>query len=88
MPRQRGGSSRGPAVPVRSAPSRPTTAPARPNVTPPQQRSATTAAHPPTATQQPQAPAQASQGSGLFGQMMSTAAYVLYSLSARPDCTF
>ena len=71
MPRQRGGSSRGPAAPARSAPSRPTLAQARPNVTPPQQRSATTTAHTPVTTQQPQ---QVSQGSGIFGQMASTAA--------------
>ncbi|MCJ1235976.1 hypothetical protein MMC14_003952 [Varicellaria rhodocarpa] len=73
MPRQRGGSGRAPA---RSAPSRPTSAPARPNVTPPQQRSATTAAHQPTTTKQPQAQAPAIQGPGLFGQMASTAAGV------------
>ncbi|MCJ1248616.1 hypothetical protein MMC30_005834 [Trapelia coarctata] len=69
MPRQRGRS----AAPARSTPSRPTVAAARPNVTPPQQasRSTSTAAHPP-AVQQPQA----SGGSGLFGQMASTAAGV------------
>ncbi|KAL9120410.1 MAG: hypothetical protein Q9187_003033 [Circinaria calcarea] len=75
MPRQRGRS----AAPARSAPSRPTPAPARPNVTPPQQgpsRTATTAAHPPATSQQPHPPAQASGGSGLFGQMASTAAGV------------
>ena len=71
MPRQRGGSGRAPA---RSAPNRPTSAPARPNVTSPQQRSATTVAHPPTTTKQAQAPAPASQSPGLFGQMASTAA--------------
>jgi len=65
MPRSRGG-----AGPSRSAPSRPVAAPARPAAPPQQQRAASTAAHPPM---QQQAPAQ-SQGSGLFGQMASTAA--------------
>lgn len=70
MPRQ----SRGPAP--RPAASRPTAAP-QPRPAAPQQqqtRQASTAAHPP---QQQQAPPQAnagSQGSGLFGQMASTAA--------------
>ncbi|KAK5164338.1 uncharacterized protein LTR77_010034 [Saxophila tyrrhenica] len=68
MPRQ----SRGPA---RSAPSRPTAAsrPA-PAPQPPQARQASTAAHPPAQAQQPQA--QQGGGSGLFGQMASTAAGV------------
>ncbi|MCJ1299112.1 hypothetical protein MMC08_001903 [Hypocenomyce scalaris] len=73
MPRQR----RGSAAPARSAPTRPTAAPARPNVTPPQppSRGAATAAAP--TTQKPQAPGQQSSGgSGLFGQMASTAAGV------------
>ncbi|PNS19588.1 Mitochondrial intermembrane space cysteine motif-containing protein MIX17 [Sphaceloma murrayae] len=63
MPRQRGGAS---------APRRPTAAPAAPPRPAPQQsRPSSTAAHPPA---QQQAPAQ--QGSGLFGQMASTAAGV------------
>ncbi|KAA6408155.1 MAG: hypothetical protein FRX48_07897 [Lasallia pustulata] len=73
MPRQR----RGSAAPARSAPTRPTTAPARPNVTPPQppSRGAATAAAP--TAQKPQVPVQqGSAGSGLFGQMASTAAGV------------
>ncbi|PGH26712.1 hypothetical protein AJ80_01658 [Polytolypa hystricis UAMH7299] len=71
MARQRRG-----AAPARSAPSRPTAAPpARPAGTPmTQQRPASTSAAPPPAAAQ-QAPAQ-SQGSGLFGQMASTAAGV------------
>jgi coiled-coil-helix-coiled-coil-helix domain-containing protein 2 len=72
MPRQRGGSSR-------SAPARPTVAPNRPNVAPPQQRSASTAAHPPQGAAGPTntapPPAQSS-GGGLFGQFASTAAGV------------
>lgn len=64
MPRQRGAAS--------SAPRRPT-APAAPKPAPQQARSASTAAHPP-AQQAAPAPAQQSAGSGLFGQMASTAA--------------
>ncbi|KAF2220234.1 hypothetical protein BDZ85DRAFT_275850 [Elsinoe ampelina] len=65
MPRQRGGSA---------APRRPTAAPAAPPRPAPQQtRPSSTAAHPPA---QQQAPPQQSQGSGLFGQMASTAAGV------------
>ncbi|KAK4905276.1 hypothetical protein LTR28_000785, partial [Elasticomyces elasticus] len=70
MPRQ----SRGPSS---SAPKRPVAAPARPP-TPQQARPASTAAHPP-ATQHAPPPAQQAQssgGSGLFGQMASTAAGV------------
>ncbi|OJD16893.1 hypothetical protein AJ78_02991 [Emergomyces pasteurianus Ep9510] len=75
MARQRRG-----AAPARSAPSRPTAAPARPAPAQ-QQRSATTAAHPPaTSAAHPPAaqapPAQQSTGPGLFGQMASTAAGV------------
>ncbi|KKZ64548.1 hypothetical protein EMCG_01427 [[Emmonsia] crescens] len=77
MARQR----RGAAPAARSAPSRPTAAPARPAPAQ-QQRSASTAAHPPATTSaaHPPAaqapPAQQSAGSGLFGQMASTAAGV------------
>ena len=78
MPRQR----RGAAAPSRSAPSRPTAAPAgRSNVTPPQPQNrnmSSTAQNLPARTNQPTAPqkgqAPAQQGSGLFGQMASTAA--------------
>jgi len=72
MPRQ----SRGGAGPARSAPSRPTVAPSRPNVAPPQQRNLNTAAHPTATTATPQRSQQANSGSGLFGQMASTAAGV------------
>ncbi|KAI7160877.1 hypothetical protein KC349_g3127 [Hortaea werneckii] len=78
MPRQ----SRGPAP----APKRPTAPPAAPQARAPQQpphaRQASTSAHPPPQAQQappPQAPPAAQQsggGSGLFGQMASTAAGV------------
>ncbi|KAF2773975.1 hypothetical protein EJ03DRAFT_370806 [Teratosphaeria nubilosa] len=70
MPRQ----SRGPAS---SAPRRPVAAPPAPaaRATPPQTRPASTAAHPP-AQAPPQAQPQQSGGSGLFGQMASTAAGV------------
>jgi hypothetical protein len=72
MPRQRGGSAG-------RAPSRPTVA-SRPAPAPAQQqtRPATTMAAPPQA--HPQAGAPTSQGPGLFGQMASTAAYVLILL--------
>lgn len=76
MPRQ----SRGRAAPARSAPSRPAAAPQRSNVTPPgpPARSATTAAHPPAvAGQKAGVPAQQGSSPGLFGQMASTAAYVV-----------
>ncbi|KAI9703265.1 MAG: hypothetical protein M1836_007831 [Candelina mexicana] len=79
MPRQR----RGAAAPSRNAPSRPIAAPAgRSTVTPPQpqNRNMSTAQHLPAKTNQPAAPtngqAPAQQGSGLFGQMASTAAGV------------
>ncbi|KAI9716090.1 MAG: hypothetical protein M1812_005517 [Candelaria pacifica] len=79
MPRQR----RGAATPSRNAPARPTAAPAgRSTVTPPQpqNRNMSTAQHLPARTNQPVAPAKgqapAQQGSGLFGQMASTAAGV------------
>jgi len=70
MARQRGGGR----TPARSAPSRPTAAPARSAAPPrPQQtRAASTTAQPPAAGQQQ---AQGG-GSGLFGQMASTAAGV------------
>ena len=72
MPRSRGGAGG-------RAPSRPTAAPAsRSNNAPPQQRPHSTMAQP-QAGQKPQQqqapPAQGQQGSGLFGQMASTAAY-------------
>ncbi|KAI9674037.1 MAG: hypothetical protein M1829_003880 [Trizodia sp. TS-e1964] len=66
------------SAPARSGPSRPTAAPARPS---PQNRGMSTTAYPPSApakqgamTSAPSAPQQ--QGSGLFGQMASTAAGV------------
>ncbi|MCJ1314599.1 hypothetical protein MMC25_008281 [Agyrium rufum] len=68
MPRQQ---RRG-ATPARSAPTRPTVAPARPSQQP-SRPSSTAAAPPAQASQQPQ---QSSGGSGLFGQMASTAAGV------------
>ena len=78
MPRQ----SRGRAAPARSAPSRPVAAPQRSNATPPGPlaRSATTAAHPPAVAGQKAAGVPAQQGGsspGLFGQMASTAAYII-----------
>lgn len=79
MPRQ----SRGRAAPARSAPSRPVAAPQRSNVTPPgpPARSATTVAHPPAvAGQKAGVPAQQGSSPGLFGQMASTAAYVVFSV--------
>ncbi|KAL4924920.1 uncharacterized protein BDV17DRAFT_273493 [Aspergillus undulatus] len=85
MPRQRRGAAPSPTPGfARSAPTRPTApAPAQPARSPygqQQQQPHSTAAHPPTATQAPQAPAaapvQQSQGPGLFGQMASTAAGV------------
>lgn len=77
MPRQRRGAAPS-ATPARSAPSRPT-APAQPARSPygqQQQQPHSTAAHPTPGQQAPQAqaPPQQSQGSGLFGQMASTAA--------------
>ena len=81
MPRQgRSGGGR--------APSRPSVAPARP--APQQSRPATTAAYPPARTNQAAPPAQQAQqqqgsaGPGLFGQMASTAAYVV----DFPSCVF
>ncbi|KAI4248426.1 MAG: hypothetical protein L6R40_000985 [Gallowayella cf. fulva] len=69
MPRQR-----------RSAPARPAVAPKRPTAPTQQQpnRPSSTAAYPPANAQKPGAPGQAGQqgGSGLFGQMASTAAGV------------
>ncbi|KAJ5119670.1 hypothetical protein N7448_010339 [Penicillium atrosanguineum] len=72
MPRQQ---RRAAPTPARSAPTRPTAAPARPAAAPQHQQQAphSTAAAPP---QQMQAPPQQSAGSGLFGQMASTAAGV------------
>ncbi|KAJ5198302.1 uncharacterized protein N7498_007419 [Penicillium cinerascens] len=72
MPRQQ---RRAAPTPARSAPSRPTAAPARPAAAPQQHQAPhSTAAHP---QQQPMhAPPQQSAGSGLFGQMASTAAGV------------
>ncbi|KAL4991557.1 hypothetical protein BDW68DRAFT_152293 [Aspergillus falconensis] len=80
MPRQRRGAAPAP-TPARSAPTRPTAAPAQPAHSPygqQHQQPHSTAAHPPTATQAPAAPApiQQSSGPGLFGQMASTAAGV------------
>lgn len=72
MPRQRRG-----ATPARNAPARPTAPQSRPKVMPqPQHRSTSTTSHPPQTAQQAGAPTQAGKGSGLFGQMASTAAYV------------
>lgn len=75
MPRNRSAGRAGPA----RAPARPTApAPAAPQ----QHRPATTMAAPPQQHAQPHAPAPAaSQGPGLFGQMASTAAYVLHASS-------
>lgn len=67
MPRRRGG-----AAPARSSPSRPTAPPARAPA-PQQTRQASTAAAPGRTAQQAP-PQQAAGGSGLFGQMASTAA--------------
>lgn len=70
MPRQSRGRSAAPSRPV-AAPSRPSVGPSQAH--PGQTRTASTAAYPP-AKQAPSAPAQQSQGPGLFGQMASTAA--------------
>ncbi|TKA23947.1 hypothetical protein B0A50_06453 [Salinomyces thailandicus] len=69
MPRQ----SRGPASSAPKRPSPPTATQARAPPQPPQARQASTAAHPPA--QAPPAQ-QSGGGSGLFGQMASTAAGV------------
>ena len=79
MPRQQ---RRAAPTPARSAPTRPTAAPSRPAAAPQQQAPHSTAAHPQQPQQAPpmQAAPQQSAGPGLFGQMASTAAYVILSV--------
>ena len=80
MPRQRRG------APAR-APTRPTINPNRPVGSQQPSRPASTAAHPPAVPRANGAPAQASQGPGLFGQMASTAAYGIDSSLRCPGYT-